>query len=283
MAMAWSESARWGVRGLMVALSAAVVLGGMPTGARAAEGDEVNSKVAERAQRDYERAIKLVRSGKARDALELFENALPVKNESSDIFYNLVQVAEALKRWDKVLAYTQGFLRLERDTGDARAFKAKLDVALKRLAKAGRVPVTYRFEAAPDGVVVLVDDVPVTFDGPGEVMLLPGRHQATAKKRDHTPWKETLAVKAGAPETVTVSLTPIIYTGTLKVVTEPVDGVTVFVDDKEVGTTPLEPLELPTVKVLVRFEKAGYDQWVRYVTIEKGQVQELKATLEKTR
>ncbi len=130
---------------------------------------------------------------------------------------------------------------------------------------------------------MFVDDVPVTFDGPGEVLLLPGRHQATAKKKDHTPWKETLAVKAGAPETVTVNLAPIIYTGKLQVTTEPADGVTVYVDDEEVGTTPLEALELPTVKVLVRFEKAGYDRWVRYVTIEKGQVQELKATLEKTR
>lgn len=280
MAIGWSG--RPG-RGLVAALTLTVVLGAAPTAAWAAEGDEASAKVAERAQRDYERAIKLVRSGQAREALELFESALPVKNESSDIFYNLVQVAEAVKRWDKVLVYAQGFLRLERETGDARAFKAKLDVAVKRLEKAGRVPVSYRFEAAPEGVEVFVDDVPVTFDGPGEVLLLPGRHQATAKKLDHTPWKETLSVKAGAPETVTVNLAPIIFTGTLKVATEPPDGVTVFIDDKEVGTTPLEPLDLPTVKVLVRFEKAGYDRWVRYVSIEKGRVQELKATLEKTR
>lgn len=248
----------------------------------AAAGDGPSTKAIERAQRDYDHAVRLARRGKAREALELFEAALAIKNESSDIFYNLVQVAEVTKRWDKVLVYAQGFLRLERQTHDAKAFQKKLALARKRLEKAGRVPVKVRFEAAPAGVAVFVDHVPVTYDGPGEVLLLPGRYEATARKPDHTPWKEKLRVKAGEPQTVQVKLEPIVYTGTLEITTVPADGVTVYLDDKEVGTTPLEPLKLPTVKTLVRFEKEGYDRWVRYVTLQKDQVHELKATLEKT-
>jgi len=263
-------------------LVAAGLLAMSPAVAVADEGEGPSTKVVERAQRDYDRAVRLARAGKARDALELFEAALPVKNESSDIFYNLVQVAEAAKRWDKVVVYAQGFLRLERETRDAKVFEKKLESALGRLEKAGQVPVKVRFETAPGGVEVFVDDVPVTYDGPGEVLLFPGRHEATAKKRDHTPWKQTLKVKAGEPQVHEISLEPIIFTGTLKIATVPEEGVTVYIDDKEVGVTPLAELKLPTVKVLVRFEKDGYDRWVRYVTIEKDQVHELQATLEKT-
>ncbi|TNF36845.1 MAG: PEGA domain-containing protein [Deltaproteobacteria bacterium] len=268
----------WWLGGLALGLS----LLAAPAVATAAAGDGPSSKEIDRAQRDYDRAVRLARSGKAREALELFEAALPVKNESSDIFYNLVQVAEVAKRWDKVLAYAQGFLRLEQETRDAKAFEAKLDTALKRLEKAGRTPVKVRFETAPEGVDLFVDHVPVAFDGAGEVLLLPGRHEAVARKHDHTPWRETIAVKAGEPQTLTVKLEPIVYTGTLKITTVPADGVTVYLDDKMLGTTPLEPLQLPTVKTLVRFEKPGYDRWVRYVTPERDQVYELNATLEKT-
>jgi len=263
--------------GLMLALLA---MG--PTTAHAAADDGPSQALKDKAQRDYERAIKLVRAGKAKDALDLFEGALPVKNGTSDIFFNLVQVAEALKRWDKVVVYAQGFLRLEHETSDARTLQAKLDTALKRLEKGGTVPVSYHFDVAPEGVELYVDDVPVTYDGPGDVLLLPGRHAAVARKADHTPWKQTLVVKKGAPETLSVKLEQIMYTGTLKVTTEPADGVKVFIDDKQVATTPLEALQLPTLKVLVRLQKPGYDDWVRYVTIERDQVVTLAATLERT-
>ena len=50
----------------------------------------------------------------------------------------------------------------------------------------------------------------------------------------------------------------------------------------EVGVTPLEPFELETRRHLIRFEKAGYDSWVRYVDITKDETFVLEPTLEKT-
>ena len=254
-------------------------------GLRAASADdepELSERDRDRAQRDYDKAVRLVRANKPRDALELFERALPGKNDTSDIFFNLVQVAEAVKRWDKVLAYAQGFLALEPQSSDARIVRSKLELAQKRREGGAGAPVRYRFEA-PEGVATFVDHVPVSLDGPGEVLLTLGPHAAAARKVDHKPWTQDLRVKADEPQTLTVTLERILYTGTLQVVTDPPDGVQVYLDDKLLGTTPLAPQKLPTLRVLVRFEKPGYDSWVRYVTPERDQVYELKATLERTR
>ena len=268
------------LRATLVALTL-VGAGLAPVAGLAAGGDGPSVAVRERAQRDYDKAVRLVRSNKPRDALELFERALPGKNTTSDIFFNLAQVSEALKRWDKVLAYTQGFLALESQTSDARAIRGKLDIAEKRLNSGDAAPVRYRFEA-PEGSEVYVDDVPVAIDGPGEVLLVPGRHVATARKPDHKPWEQALTVKKDEPQTVAVALEAILYTGTLKITTLPAEGVSVFLDDKLAGTTPLAPITLPTVRVLVRLEKPGFDSWVRYVTPMRDQVEDVKATLERS-
>jgi len=237
----------------------------------------------ERAQRDYDKAVRLVRANKPRDALELFEHALPVKNDTSDIFYNLVQVCEALKRWDKVLAYAQGFLVLESQTSDARAIRGKLDVAKKRLEAGEQAPIALRIEA-PEGAEAYIDDVPVSLDGPGEAWVLPGRHTVGARKAEHIPWNSTVVVAADeAPAPVTPNLVKLVYKGLVKVVTEPAEGVQVYVDDRLQGTTPLDPFPLPTERFLIRLEKPGYDTWVRYVTPVRDETYELKASLEATR
>lgn len=274
-----------GRRGVVAAVVAGLALGLLVVGGgpAMAQGDEAwpSEAVRAKAQRDYDRAVRLVRARKPAEALEAFEAALPGLNTGSDLFYNLVQVAEALKRWDKVSLYAQGFLMREPQGDDAREIRSKLEAAVRHLERAERPLVRYVFDVEPAGTMVTVDHVPVAANKVTEVLLLPGKYTARAAQTGHEPWEAPLEVKAGAPETVTAALVKKIYTGTLTIVTTPAEGVTVFLDDERVGTTPLEPLKLPTLRYLVRFEKEGYATWVRYVTIERDGEHSLEPELER--
>ncbi|MGM0574842.1 MAG: PEGA domain-containing protein [Myxococcota bacterium] len=245
--------------------------------AAAAEGDE-----AQAGAKYYERAVRYVRARKYDKALEWFEKALPHRNETSDIFYNLVNVAEAVKDWEKVYLYAVGFLYLEPDTADADDIRAKKDKAARVLGRRDRAPVAVTFDVKPRGVQVLVDHVPVVRSARKPVELIPGEYTATADKPDHHPWEKTFEVVAGAPREVEGEVKPMIFHGKLKVVTHPAEGVKVYVDDEYVGTTPLDPIELETRKYLIRFEKEGWDKWIRYVTIQKEETFVLEPHLERT-
>ncbi len=71
------------------------------------------------------------------------------------------------------------------------------------------------------------------------------------------------------------------YQGQLTITSEPAEGVEVYIDDRHVGTTPLAPLPLTAEKrFLVRFEKPGYDRWVRYVVIPRDETFALSPKLE---
>lgn len=271
-----------GPRAAILAASLALAaLGGAALAAPPPRGDKAEEAARAQAQRDYDKAVRFSRAGRAQEALEQFERALPYKNETSDIFYNLVMVSEAAKRWDKVLLYAQGFLVLEPGSGDAAEIAQKLDVALKRLAKGEKVPVPVTFTVDPPEARVLVRGTPIVGGRRTTALLLPGGYVAEATLPDYTTAGAAFEVKAGVEAVpVELKLTPIVFEGTLAVVTEPSDGVQVWVDDKLVGVTPLAPLTLPTLRYLVRLERPGYDRWVRYVQVERDQTATVKATLE---
>ncbi len=272
---------RSGLGALVAALALTLAAPGL---AAAAEGGgDAADKARARAQRDYNKAVRLTRSGRAGAALELYERALPHMNYSSDIFYNLVHVCDAAKRWDKVVKYAQGFMHLEPGSGDAKEISSKMRAALKRLERTGRVPVAVVFDVTPERTEVFVDQVPVASNKVTEVLLFPGEHVARAEKLEHHPWEQRFVVEHGKPQTIKGALEKKVYMGSLKIVTDPPEGVEVFIDDELVGVTPLEPLKLRTLKYLVRFDKPGYDRWIRYVTIDKDQEYELKPVLERTR
>ena len=130
---------------------------------------------------------------------------------------------------------------------------------------------------------VSVDYVPVATSGDDAVMVLPGKHVARARFEDYHDFEQAFEAPAQSEEPIRVTgkMNKRIYKGFLKIVTEPADGVQIFLDDKLVGTTPLkEPIALETRRYLVRFEKPGYDRWIRYVTIERERTADLAATLE---
>ncbi len=231
----------------------------------------------------YERALRYVRARKPDKAMEYFQKALPHYNDSSDIFYNLVNVAEALKDWRHVHLYASGFLYLEPEGDDAKDIARKRKAAAKWLGKAKKPVVSVRFQVDPPGVEIMVDDVPVGRARRSAIELPAGKYTARASKTDFVDWEDGFEVVSGAPTVVKGTLAKMIFHGYLKIETTPAEGVQVFIDDEAVGTSPLEaPIKLETRRYLVRFEKEGWDRWIRYVEIQKDQTYELTPSMEKT-
>jgi hypothetical protein len=59
-------------------------------------------------------------------------------------------------------------------------------------------------------------------------------------------------------------------------------GVTVFLDKVNVGKAPYSRDKLPARRYLVHLEKPGWDRWVRYITVVRGETQTVEAKMEAT-
>lgn len=240
--------------------------------------DPVSESLA--AARDkYTQGVKLAKKGQNEEAIAAFEAALPElgREGRSDIFYNLVNVARVSRDWRRVILYSHGFLARESGTKDAAEIEKMREFALARLEL--RTPATVLQLEVPEGSTVYIDHTPIKGR---KLTLARGRYTVTAELVDHHPASSQITL---GEEPATLTLLPRVanYTGFLSVTTSPADGVTVYVDDKAVGRTPLaSPLELPVGKRLIRFERLGFDVWTRYVDIVRGKTETLEPRLEKT-
>ncbi len=237
----------------------------------------------EAGERFYELGVRYTRSGRYERALEMFQKALPSRRHGSDIYYNLVAVAEPLKRWDLVNLYALGFLYHEPDTKDAKVIAGKRARAVRAARRRGaKAPSAVHMAIQPTDAEVWVDGVPVGHTGKATVPLLPGRYKVHVELEDYLPWDREIDVPGVDPVEVTGQVERMKLYGALEVHTSPKDGVEVFVDERSVGKTPLEPVKLLVGRHLIRFALPGWDRWVRYVTIERDATFELRPTLEKT-
>ena len=109
----------------------------------------------------YTRATRYVRFKGFSKAMKLFKKALPFMNEESDIYYNLVGVAEAMGRHQEIFLYGNAFLRMEPDSLDAREIRYKVMKAESTLKASRKAPAQVRFDIDPPGTPLFVNDVPV--------------------------------------------------------------------------------------------------------------------------
>jgi hypothetical protein len=70
------------------------------------------------------------------------------------------------------------------------------------------------------------------------------------------------------------------YTGSLGVASLP-PGATVYVDGKEVGTTPLRVPAIDAGSHIVRIEREGYNHWTSAIRIVAGEQARVTASLER--
>ncbi len=210
-------------------------------------------------------------------ALEAFRAAVAADPGELDAYFNAGNVARHLKRCRDVLLYFRGFLYLSPGTDDDRTAKAALKEC-ERKGETGRVSI----QSEPAGAEVSVSGVLVGQTPLPDLVLPVGEYAVEFRHPDCEVHRETVTVRADEPVRMMAALPLKPAFGFLEVVPVPAEGVTVWVDDREVGVTPLEKVRLPAGKVLVRLEKPGYDRWIRAVVIQKDRTHRLEATLEAT-
>jgi hypothetical protein len=230
----------------------------------------------------YDAAVRYVKQRKPAKALEFFEKALPYMKLESDIYYNLVMVAEASYAFEKLMLYGAGFAYLEPEGDDTVEIRRKMKRVASMLKKRKQPVADVAFRVSPKGVEIFVDLVPVTKSGGPSVLLAGGSYTATASLEDFNDWSQPFTATIGATQTVRGKLKKKTYYGLLKITTDPTDGVNVLMDGKKIGVSPVGDMKLQTGRYLLRFEKEGWDYWHRYVEIERDATYELTPKMERT-
>lgn len=271
----------WLIAGLVIGLGG-FVLPASDASARTPAPQRGLDAVQLRAERWYSAGVRALKGDRFREALDLLERAIPQKGLSQNLLFNLTHAANGARQWQKVTLYGQAFMHREKGSRDASEVSRLVEEAFSKLAESGRLPVVYRFDVRPDAIDVLVNGVPVANAPVTEVRLLPGHYVLSASRDHFHPWSEPLEVVAGGgPQVITRALDPFIYQGQVKITTDPAEGVEVYLDDKFLGLTPIEPITLSTgQRYLFRFEKPGYDRWWRYIEVYKDEVTELEPVME---
>lgn len=267
----------------LLSLSLLVLPGALAAPAAAEEGEDDAKR--EEAERYFQRGLSYAKRGNGKKALENMEKALPTINDNVDLLYSLVQVCTALKDLRCTLLYGQAYVFAEdpSNTDDLQEVQTLVAESRKTLEKRKMPPSKVTFDLEPKGTPVEVQKVVLGRSGRHSAWLPPGTYKARGRWKDHHPWEGSFTVNDGEPFELTGKLEPMVFHGLLTIRTEPKEGVQVYIDDEPYGTTPIEdPIRLETRRYLLRFEKEGWERWVRYVDIKKDETYELKPKMERT-
>jgi formylglycine-generating enzyme required for sulfatase activity len=123
------------------------------------------------------------------------------------------------------------------------------------------------FKSEPPGALVEIDGQPVG-ETPCTRALVPGAYQIGIKKVRYVAHEQSLEVKANAAPAVSVTLTPDF--GWITVESEPA-GLSVTIDEKIVGQTPLTSMEIDTGPHDVLVSAENYHAEGRRVIIERAE------------
>jgi len=273
-----------------------------------AEDDVDEDDGFEAGERYYNLATRYVRFKGYSKALAFFKKALPFMNEEAGIYYNMMGVAEALKKYDEVYFYAAAFLRIEPEGSDSREAMLKMKRAGSTLKAKRRAPAEVTFDVFPKGTSLYVNHVPVGDSGGPPIHFPAGTYTVTGQMDGYHPFERTFTVNPRTPVTVTGAFERVKYYGHLEIQTfeapcmwpcsalqaaverddksglglKEAKGVKVFVNDSLVGETPMDKLKLLADRYLVRFEREGSDVWSRWVRIHRDDTHTLHPVIEQT-
>jgi hypothetical protein len=196
----------------------------------------------------------------------------------TDVLYNLGVIAEAGRRCDKAILYLQAYQRTTVKDESSAEVTEKLNNCIQ---KVGRVE-TVVFQSAPDRVPIRVNDVFVGYSPIIGLKLPISTVVVRAEQVDYYPSTERYTVVANKPNRAMIRLSKKTYYGNLEVRAEPSEGVSVFIDKVRVGEAPYTRKNLPARRYLIHLEKEGWDRWVRYVTVQRGETLTVVVKMEDT-
>ena len=141
----------------------------------------------------------------------------------------------------------------------------------------GARSVAFEFDLAPD--TYRVEGPPFALQIGDRFFAHPGAYTMIAEKEGYRHLETTFIVGSDRNQEVSFFLKQL--SGQLVLTTSPEEGAVVSIDGKEVGITPLEPLELERGEYTLFIRADLHHDFVETVTIEgKGTIVELEATLE---
>ena len=215
-------------------------------------------------------------TGEAGDAGRSFEAAFAALPDPSYLF----EAGAAYERAKDFASAARVYSRAsELELSDSQKARARrgLDEARAQL-RATRGKVTLL--VFPATATVTVDGQPVTTEPNGtNTWLTAGEHTITVSAAGFEDATRTVTVATGQSADLRVDLVPEAGAALLEVQAN-VEGASVLLDGRSVGTTPLPPMSLEGKDTVeVRVMKAGYEPWARVVTVRQGEPVRLTAEL----
>jgi serine/threonine protein kinase len=174
-----------------------------------------------------------------------------------------------------LLGYTNYSTSLVLNAGDAKAVTATLTQAT-----AAPTTGTLTITSTPSGALVYLDG---SFIGTTPIVnrtVSPGKSTVRLTLADYTDSNSSVTVQAGGAKTLIATLTKVSTTGTLTITSSP-SGARVYLDDTDIGTTPIVDRTVTPGTHTLRLTLAGYDDYSISLALSVGEVKTLRPTLAK--
>jgi hypothetical protein len=227
----------------------------------------------EEAKQLFDAGLKLMHLDDFAGASANFERSVALYPTQNSLF-NLANCYKALQRYGDALAVIE---RLKRD------FSGKLKPEIKEAVEREQQDIQslvarLTLRTAPADATIKIDGKDVG-QGPtlGPLLLGPGEHEIEAARPGRRSERRTVKLVSGVERTEKFELE--VETGQVVVLVN-LAGASVFVDDRQVGTTPLtETLSLPPGRHVLSVRAADHEDAQREFEVQAGDKQVLDIVL----
>jgi tetratricopeptide (TPR) repeat protein len=227
----------------------------------------------EEAKQLFESGLKLMRVDDFAGASATFERSIALYPTQNSLF-NLANCYRAMQRYGEALATIE---RLKRDFADKLKPEIKASVDRQQIEIQLLVaPLT--LETDPADTTVTIDGKPVGA-GPklGPLLLEPGEHTIETARPDHRSQRRTVKLEPGLSRNEKFVLE--IETGNIIVRATP-EGAVVFLDGKQIGTTPLaDAVSMAVGKHVLALHASDREDFERAIDVRPGDRQILDIVL----
>ena len=227
----------------------------------------------EEAKQLFDAGLKLMHLDDFAGASANFERSVALYPTQNSLF-NLANCYKALQRYGDALAVIE---RLQRD------FSGKLKPEIKEAVERQQQDIQslvarLTLRTVPADATIKIDGKDVG-QGPtrGPLLLGPGEHEIEAARPGRRSERRTVKLVSGVDRTERFDLE--VETGQVVVLVN-LAGASVFVDDRQVGTTPLtETLSLPPGRHVLSVRAVGHEDAEREFEVQAGAKQVLDIVL----
>lgn len=238
----------------------------------AGAGDKVAGD-KEEAKQLFESGLKLMRLDDFVGASATFERSIALYPTQNSLF-NLANCYRAMQRYGDALATIE---RLKRDFVDKLKPEIKASVDRQQI-EIQLLAASLTVETDPPDTTVTIDGKPIGA-GPklGPLLLEPGEHTIEATRPDHRSQRRTVKLEPGLSRNEKFVLE--IETGNIIVRATP-EGAAVFLDGKQIGTTPLaDAVSLAVGKHVLALHASDREDFEHAIDVRPGDRQILDIVL----